>query len=627
MWKRWGLGPVFVYESLLNARRWQVYAVRSVFVLLLLVGVAVVWLRRDYLSGAPGPKPALYQQMAQLGEWFFYTMAGIQVSLILLAAPAAAAGAICMDRARGTLAHMMVTDLSDPEIVLGKLGSRLAPIIGLIACGVPVAALATLLGGVEFGAILGLFVVSVALAVLGCTLALTISVWAAKTHEVLMAVYMFEGLWLLALPIWEGLSARGTFAGPPVWFQMANPFVLVFAPYYQPGFVTAADFMGFAGVLFALSTLLLALMIARLRGVIVSGSGRQQKSARRWRPELKRILPSWPSPTLDGNPVMWREWHRGQPSKLGRSLWALLLLICWLLVAWGTREMMIHGEGQAAHTVTSGYVLMLVFGLLMLSATAPTALAEERVRGSLDVLLTTPLSTRSIVIGKWWGTYRSVLFLTLMPLYVAVFLACSVPDTPVWAANIKFGRPLVPLTVRDRILAVLFSQADFLASCAMIVSLGLALATWVRRIGRAIALSVTAFLVVGLGWIFLVEILFRQFASVQTFGRWEKYGWLRESVSSFSPIAGPMRPTDMLVNVELHERGLIWLGTGVVIVIKAAIALALLWLTIKTFDRCMGRMPESGSRARAPEPGASEGFTTGLTHPAKMFSRTSIVSK
>ena len=228
--------------------------------------------------------------MAELGEWFFYTMAGIQISLILLAAPAAAAGAICMDRARGTLAHMMVTDLSDLEIVLGKLGSRLAPIFGLIACGVPVAALATLLGGVEFEAIAGLFVVSVTLAVLGCTLALTISVWAAKTHEVLMAVYMFGGLWLLALPIWEGLSASGTFAGPPVWFQKANPFVLVFAPYYQPGFVTATDFMVFTGALLALSAVLLVLVITRLRGVIVSESGRQQKRARLRRPELETHL-------------------------------------------------------------------------------------------------------------------------------------------------------------------------------------------------------------------------------------------------------------------------------------------------------------------------------------------------
>ena len=216
-------------------------------------------------------------------------------------------------------------------------------------------------------------------------------------------------------------------------------------------------------------------------------------------------------------------------------------------------------------------------------------------RGSLDVLLTTPLTTRSIVIAKWWGTYRPVLFLTLMPLYAAVFLACSVLDTPVWAASIRFVRPLVPLAARDRILAVLFSQADFLASCAMIVSLGLAIATWVRRLGRAVALSVTAFLVVGLGWVFLVEVVFRQLANVQTSDWWEKYGWLRDSASSFSPIYGPMRPIEMLVNIEFYDRRLVWLGTGVVIVIKAAVAGCLLWLTIKTFDRCMGRIPESGS--------------------------------
>ena len=41
-----------------------------------------------------------------------------------------------------------------------------------------------------------------------------------------------------------------------------------------------------------------------------------------------------------------------------------------------------------------GFMIQLLFGLLILSATAPTSLAEERVRGSLDVLLTTPLSTR-----------------------------------------------------------------------------------------------------------------------------------------------------------------------------------------------------------------------------------------
>ena len=44
-------------------------------------------------------------------------------------------------------------------------------------------------------------------------------------------------------------------------------------------------------------------------------------------------------------------------------------------------------------------------GLLLLSVSAATSLAEERVRGSLDVLLCTPLSTRSILVGKWWGSF------------------------------------------------------------------------------------------------------------------------------------------------------------------------------------------------------------------------------
>ena len=39
--------------------------------------------------------------------------------------------------------------LSDAEIVLGILAARLAPVLGLVACAIPVACLAGLLGGVE----------------------------------------------------------------------------------------------------------------------------------------------------------------------------------------------------------------------------------------------------------------------------------------------------------------------------------------------------------------------------------------------------------------------------------------------------------------------------------------------
>ena len=292
MWKHWGMGPVFAYEALLNARRWQVYVGRSVFVLVMLVGMAIVWIARDNLAFAPAARLPTYQQMAKVGEWFFYAMAGIQVSLVLLAAPAAAAGSICMDRTRGTLLHVMVTDLSDAEIVLGKIGARLAPIFGLVACGVPVASLSALLGGIEFGAIAGSFVVSLSLAVLACTLALTISVWASKTHEVLMAVYMIVGVWLMALPIWQELSSGGTMMAPPAWFWKANPYVLVFAPYLKPGFVVIADFVVFVGIALALSAALAILSIAKLRRAVIEQSGHLRKDhRRRLREHTKERLP------------------------------------------------------------------------------------------------------------------------------------------------------------------------------------------------------------------------------------------------------------------------------------------------------------------------------------------------
>ena len=84
-----------------------------------------------------------------LGVSYFYGLIGVEMAIVMLAAPAATAGAISVDRARGTLDHMLTTDLSDPEIVLGKLAARLLPVLGLVACSWPVMALSSLFGGID----------------------------------------------------------------------------------------------------------------------------------------------------------------------------------------------------------------------------------------------------------------------------------------------------------------------------------------------------------------------------------------------------------------------------------------------------------------------------------------------
>src|SRR5262249_14058389 len=176
---RWGLGPVFIYECLANSRRWQTYVIRSAGVAGLLVAISMIATSHQAMN------PALsWRDYAALGESYFYAIIGVELTLVLLAAPAATAGAICADRARGTLTHVLATDLSDPEIVLGKLAARLLPVFGLVACSWPVLALSSLLGGIDPVALTFAFAIILAVALLGCAMAIALSVWARKPHEV-----------------------------------------------------------------------------------------------------------------------------------------------------------------------------------------------------------------------------------------------------------------------------------------------------------------------------------------------------------------------------------------------------------------------------------------------------------
>ena len=466
MARRVGPGPVFIYESLIFARRWQVYAGRVLFVLAMLAGLWIAWWNN---IGTPGPGqplgsgPGALEALARAGTSFFFALAGIQLSVVLLVAPAATAGALCQDRARGILAQIATTDLSDSEIVLGKLFSRLVPILALLACALPVVSLAALLGGIDGGALVGLFAVSVAIAVLGCALALSISVEVVKTDEVVMAVLAFTTFWLLSLPLWGGLSRAYGLPPPPDWFYAANPFVLVYAPYTWPGHFGLLEVAIFVAAALAISAGLLAMTIARLRRFVLPVEGGRRtwklrvralglpslraalKAIRRWRERL-------PGPSLDGNPVLWREWHRSRPSRMARILWVLYWLGAVVATAIGIHDVFAYGIDNmtGGFMIHTALVLQSVLGLMLLSVQAPTALGEERFRGSLDVLLAAPISTRAIVWGKWMGTYRVALWLAVLPGFAAALIAATCPDVSPRVRAVATGIPIGPV---DRVLA------------------------------------------------------------------------------------------------------------------------------------------------------------------------------
>ena len=480
-----------------------------------------------------------------------------------------------------------MTDLSDAEIVLGKLSSRLAPIVGVLVCGLPVTALAALLGGIDPEALVSLFVVSVAMAVLGCSLAIFFSLRAAKIHEVIIVVLALEVLWLLGVPIWSGVTVVSGVAPPPDWFKKLNPYVLVYAPYAWPRYVAPSDIAIFVTTILVLSTALVARTIALVRRNVLEPAERVQKIATAGKCRLSRWLERLPGPSLDGNPVLWREWHRNRPSRWARIIWTIYVVSTLLWVGFGIRESIVYGLGgrSGSLAIVMSVHLQFLFGLLIMSSVAPTSLADERVRGTLDILMTTPVSTRSILWGKWLGTYRVVLCLAVLPALATVVVACLASPLP--ARFMIPGRAtagVIPLGLVDRIAAPCLVALQMLSYGAAITSVGLALATWVRRLSRAIAINVIIFVFFCIGWpLFLESFILPQ------------VGWIersvRESLMVISPFVAPIVTLQTLLESPTSERWVMWQFALGWCVAAAALAAAVFWSTVKSFDLCLGACP------------------------------------
>jgi ABC-type transport system involved in multi-copper enzyme maturation permease subunit len=538
----WGLGPVFAAECVTTSRRWQVYVGRSLLVASVLAAITLIWLTRF-----GGAQVISIQDYAAAGSSISDGIMAVELVLAIAIVPAAAAGAICQDKMRGGLTLMMVTDLSDAEIVSGKLASRVVTILGIVACGLPVLAIMTSLGGVDPLTILAGSMVIVGVAVLGVSLALTFSVWATRPHEALMATYATYAISLLALVAWH-VTARGRWT-PSVLF-VTDPFWLLFASRRIGGAVPLHECLGFLVGSLAISTLLAVVSTRLIRAVTLQQAGRPAHDGS----PRGRLRLSWSgtrgvSPNLlDSDPVLWRELYRRQPAGWGRPIWRLygVISVIFTAVAIGNRDI---APGTSA--------FMVSIGLLMVSVTSATSLAEERAHGSLDLLMTTPLSSRAIVLGKWRGPLRVVPNLAILP-GVLAFAATRVD----WLAAISFAALIASLVM---------------AYGAVITSFGLAMATWQTRLQRAVACSVAAFL--------MATVVYPTIALtiLPPNPENEFVLWLSPFFGMFIPMAHKTWRIGIPDTIDVTM--LVW------IVVIAAVDYAILRVTIASFDRHLGRMP------------------------------------
>jgi ABC-type transport system involved in multi-copper enzyme maturation permease subunit len=416
------LGPIFARELLTLPRRSRHYVLRTVYVGVLWVLGLTIW-----QATVGWDQTATLGDLARFGLLQFQVLIYVQLTLVFFFAALAGASAITQEKDRRTFVLLLLTDLRNYEIVLGKLLGSLLQIGLLLLAALPVLCLNLLLGGVDgvqvFQALLVLAATALACGSLGGLIAL----WRDKTFQSLALTLLFLVLYLCLvqalslLPLAGEWVSAGAIARGQRWLQ---PF-LTLQSVVEPGPEDLTGFhpaYGFGLAMLLLSVLLNAYGMLRLRKWNPSGEPVMQRE----RPEenLDEIdrakahaAPGAARPVW-ANPILWREIatraYGRRPLLVKAAYFVVLALICYYALA---------GAQNRDWAAARGLVPVSILSLVLISAQAVTAITSERDCGALDLLLVTDLTPKEFIFGKLGGILYNTKEFLIPPLVLACIYA------------------------------------------------------------------------------------------------------------------------------------------------------------------------------------------------------------
>jgi hypothetical protein len=194
-------GPIIAREVLTSPRPLRFYVARASYAGLLFI---LMWTAWQSLIGWQEVRDV--GLIARFGGILFSFFVLVQLTLMLFFAPLAAATAVAQEKDRRTFVLLLITDLRDVEIVLGKLLASLLQIGTLLATGAPVLFLCLLLGGVSAEQVAEVLGVTAAAGLVGGSLGLIVALWRDRTFQslaltVLLVVLALAGVEALAVAL------------------------------------------------------------------------------------------------------------------------------------------------------------------------------------------------------------------------------------------------------------------------------------------------------------------------------------------------------------------------------------------------------------------------------------------
>ena len=473
---RWpAVNPIFLRVMNTSGRQARHVWVRVLYLVIILLVLMVMMMTKLFSYSGEAA-------LAELGETLFRTVSFAQVLLILLLAPIYTAGAISQERDAQTFSVLLATPLSNLQIVLGSLLSRLFFVLAILFSTLPIFALLYYFGGFELRDLFLSYGIAASSALLTGAVAVAISIISSGTRRVIVGFFLFivgyvVGLWLLdhtllanLLPGWRAgaldwLHPLGAIQSTVSAGEVVRPLpaelgawdFLVWYPEYGYLMLSlglslvilvlsavlvrrlARGYGGLAARLCKVALIVLALavvaavcyLLVDLRGlaggltafimvaVVLGVTFLFFLSKRRKEPR-----------SVWDNPIAWRE--RFTRTATGRqTVVQFLYILLSILALYVVLVLKVAGaRAEDARMFVLVVVLAQMFGVIMVGATlAASSVSTEREQGTLDILLATPITPRYFLYGKLVGIIRYLgLFLAMMLLVtLGSFLIARLP--------------------------------------------------------------------------------------------------------------------------------------------------------------------------------------------------------
>ncbi|MEM9083152.1 MAG: ABC transporter permease subunit [Planctomycetota bacterium] len=365
-----------------------------------------------------------FQALAKAGSQSFVIVAYLQLALICVIAPVFMAGAIAHEANPRTWDIMLTTPMNALQITLGQLLGRLFFVLALLFSSLPLFAVTQYFGGVPGSSVVASYFISASAATLVGAIAIALAVFRLAGRRAVFAFYVTVVTYLGVTFAIDAIISNG---GVTVLTPL-NPFLALRSliettnyPIPSPDELEAMSWLGatwFSSpvTVWAVLSVGLSLILALASTINVRNLGsRKKKTTGKLGPAGERFRGA---KSVSNNPIAWRESAgRGGTAWARTARWAFVGaggLFGLAIVAY------YHGGGFDTTTFQAVLLATVVTELLIILLIAlnisATAISREREDGTLDLLLTTPITPKEYLGGKLLGIVLYLLPMLLVPM-------------------------------------------------------------------------------------------------------------------------------------------------------------------------------------------------------------------